>query len=172
VVAFEQGEIQRPFIIGGLHSARNKPSTTTTVDANKVKERSLTTREGHHITLSDGPDAADQSIMITLRGEAQTAKLFMSEEKVELIAEDIPIEVKTKDANIILTETGDITLKGKTITLDAENDITIKANKFEAKTDTTAEIKAGTELTLKAGAGAKLDGGAKVDIKGGMVNLN
>ncbi|MFT6762268.1 MAG: hypothetical protein ACJAXA_000917 [Candidatus Aldehydirespiratoraceae bacterium] len=172
LVAFEHGELQRPFIIGGLHSVKHKPSTVTVYD-DKVKERSLTTREGHHITLSDGPDAADQSILITLRGGDKTkASLYMNEEKIELIADGIPIEVKTTDANIVLTEKGDITLKGKKITLEASDSVTIKAKKFEAKTDMATDITAGSQLTLKGSTGGTLDGGAKVDIKGGMVNLN
>jgi phage gp45-like len=80
--------------------------------------------------------------------------------------------VKTTDANIVLTEKGDITLKGKKITLEASDSVTIKAKKFEAKTDMATDITAGSQLTLKGSTGGTLDGGAKVDIKGGMVNLN
>jgi phage protein D len=55
LVAFEHGDITRPFILGGLWNGQDAPPKTNTevVGSSKVNERILKTRAGHTISLDD-----------------------------------------------------------------------------------------------------------------------
>lgn len=53
LVAFEHGNIHRPYVIGGVWNGQDKPaeSVNDTVDGGKVRLRTFTTRTGHTLQL-------------------------------------------------------------------------------------------------------------------------
>ena len=61
VVAFEQGDVNHPYVVGSLWNGTKKPpkAPTAVVDGStgEVKERILKTRSGHIITINDSNDA-------------------------------------------------------------------------------------------------------------------
>lgn len=169
LVTFENGDLQRPYVLGGLWNGKSKPLNANAVTDGQVIERSITTRTGHTLVFSEGDSDDKDSVMIRLGDESAT--LLLSKEKIELKADTVPIEVSTKDAKMTL-DNGKITLKSKDIVLDASNGIELKGGTFTAKTDTSAEVKAGTDLKLSGGTTSELSGSATTTIKGGMVKIN
>jgi phage protein D/phage baseplate assembly protein gpV len=168
LVAFENGDLQRPYVIGGLWNGKSKPLNAAATTNGQVVERSITSRTGHTLTLSEGDSDAKDFVMIRLGDKSAT--LVLSKEKIEVSAKKVPIEVSTKDAKMIL-DSGKITLKSKDIVLDASNGIELKGMTFKLDAKTSAEVKAGSQLKL-SGAMAELSGSATTDVKGGMVNIN
>lgn len=168
LVAFEHGELQRPFVIGGLFNGRSKPANADAITGDEVVERSLTNRTGDAITMAESDKGDDHYIRVALAKDA--ALLFVGEQRIDLKAKDVPIEITTGEASILLKD-GDITLKANNITLDAKQGVTVKGQKFEADAKTQAKVKAGAGLTLEGGM-VDLKGSGITNIKGSMVNIN
>jgi len=53
LLAFEHGDINRPFVLGGLFNGKDAPPLGDAVKAGKVERRTLTTRAGHRLTITD-----------------------------------------------------------------------------------------------------------------------
>ena len=56
LVAFEHGDMNRPYVVGGLWNGKDKPQRVAAKNG-KVEFRSLKTRVGHEIMLQDGEGA-------------------------------------------------------------------------------------------------------------------
>lgn len=144
LVAFEHGDMGRPYIVGRVWNGSDAVPHTTTeiVKDGKVNLRVIKTRAGHTITLDDTADAELISIV------DKTAKnLIKIESSTNLI---------TIDAN-----------GGKVIfTLDGER------GKLRVDSNDTIEIISGGDMTLSSGGDMTLDAGTNnVDIKGGNINI-
>jgi uncharacterized protein involved in type VI secretion and phage assembly len=175
LVGFENGDIRRPFVLGGLWNGKDSPpiKKSELLDGSSVKTRSFTTRRGHFLSFVDGGSDSEDSITLALKNSRAT--LVISGEKIDLLTtEDKPLTVKTSKASIVIAAGGDITLKGKSITLDAETAITLKGGsdvKIDARSGLTA--KAGQKVSIKGTGGVEVDGSpGMTDVKGSMVNLN
>jgi len=168
LVAFENGDLQRPFVLGGLWSGSKRPVNANAIKAGKVEQWSITNDTGDTIVMSRGGGADNEYIELALHKDA--AVLFLGTEKTELTTPDKPITISTKDASITM-DNGEITIKANKITLDAKQDITLKGTNIKGTAKANAELTGTAGIKLK-GAQAELAGDATTTIKGGMVNIN
>src|SRR2546430_15693012 len=57
LVAFEFGDVRRPFVVGGLHNGKDKPRLGDgLIDNGRVKRRGTVSRKGHRLIFLDGDD--------------------------------------------------------------------------------------------------------------------
>lgn len=143
LVAFEDGDIDYPYIIGSLWNGQDKPPEKNSEGKNNLKM--IKTRCGHTIILDD-----------TEGGE-----------KIEIIdkTEKNKISINSSTKKISIECEGDLELsatKGKII---------IKAKEIEIKSTSSAKIEASAGMELK-GAGMDLKASGTLNIKGSMVNIN
>ena len=141
LVGFENGDVRRPYVLGGLWNGSDAPPfpSSQALANGGVKTRSFTTRRGHFLSFTDGGSNGEDKIELALKSSRAT--LVISGEKIDLVTtEDKPITVKTSAASIEIASGGDITLKGKNITLEAQTAITLKA------TDVKVDAKAGIDV--------------------------
>lgn len=66
LVAFEQGDPNRPFVLGGLWNGKDAPPIRDAVKSGKVERRGFTTRAGHSVSFSD--EAGKGAITIKTAG--------------------------------------------------------------------------------------------------------
>jgi phage protein D/phage baseplate assembly protein gpV len=178
LVAFEHGDPNRPYIVGGLWNSKDKPPMPSDKvhDGSKITKRMIKSRSGHTILLDD----TNGSEQIVIRDKSE------------------------KNEIVIDTKNNTITIKSeKDINLDAGGNINLKAKgavNIESTSDTTiaskaafkVEGKAGNEikgarlnvdvqgpLNLKTSAIAemkatvvKIDASALAEVKGGIIKLN
>ncbi len=170
LVAFEQGDFNRPYIIGGLYNGKDKPAVpiAETVSGGKVKTRAIRTRTGHIIRFVD--DNPGGSIEIIDAKQNTSMKMDAQGKKITLDSKgDLDI---TTVGNIKLEATGKIdikatqglTMQGQTVDMTALSNANLQAN-------ASMTVK-GTQLSAQGTASAEVKGTASVAITGGIVRIN
>ena len=139
LVAFEQGDFGRPFVLGGLWNGQHAlpPEADAVADSDWPKVRTWRSRGGHRLTLLDTSDKkieivtsdgrsiilSDQDKKITLK--TPSARVEMEDSKITITAQaDIIVEasgsLKLKgSAGIDIEAGGTINIKGATINLNS-----------------------------------------------------
>jgi len=142
LIAFEQGDINHPYVIGALWSNKKKPPQAKgqIVDKGKkyINQRIVRSRSGHIIIFDD---TAGQ--------------------------EKIIIEDKTKKNTIVIdSKANSMLIKAKgNLTLEAGGKLTLKSNQdFSIETKTKGSIKASTSINMQ--------GQTAVTVKAGMSQLD
>ncbi|GLZ42716.1 VgrG-related protein [Actinokineospora sp. NBRC 105648] len=149
LVAFEQGSLDRPYVIGGLYNGRDVPSKhrLPLVDrAGKVNRRSLVSRKGHRVELIDG-----------LTGPPG----------VRIASGDDRLEVRLDDTanSIALTVYGPGGRRSMTSILLDPRGITLDAGAGKLTL-------LGGEVSIAAQRAADIDGGLLASLSGRIVRLN
>ncbi len=141
LVAFEHGNPDRPLVLGSLYNGMDRPPNSDFDGAENNVKRFLT-KSGNEIIFKD--DSGSEEITITQEGGQNTITLTLDGPKITIETD------------------GDLSLKGKTVSIESTGqDVTVKsagALKMESTTDT--EVKAGLNL--------KCEGSMNVDVEGGM----
>jgi uncharacterized protein involved in type VI secretion and phage assembly len=178
LVGFEQGNINYPYVLGGLWNKLDpppRPSDQIVGGDGKVKERVIKTRTGHTVTIDDSEDKPGITIV------DKTAKNII---KLESTTNKLTIHV---EGDIVIeAPKGDIGLKGQTVTMQATQAFKIKGMSVETTADQalkmkgtntelegTASVKAkGATMDLEASGKLGMNGGAMLEAKGGIIKLN
>ena len=132
LVGFEQGRLDRPYVLGGLYNGKDKPSEDNvplTTDAGKVNRRSLSSRGGDRIDLLD-TDQKPGVLLTTGDGDVQV-RLDRESGTLSLTAKKITLDASD---SIVINTSKEFTLKAsQSITLEASANIVIKAPKVDVK---------------------------------------
>ncbi len=98
LVAFEGGDSQHPFVLGGLWNGKDKPPTIT-VNGGKLERRAFVSRDGNEIYLAD--KQGDSSLGMKSKGDEVVLDLSGTDQKIE----------GTSKGKIVLTAEGDVEIK-------------------------------------------------------------
>ena len=172
VVAFEHGDIRRPYVLGSLWNGKDALPITTAVDGGKVKERVIYSRVGHKIRMSD--DDAPDTNFVSIELKDGKTKAHFAESKIEIIANKKTLELKSGDGSILIDgASGDITIKGNNIKIDATGkvDVAAKTN-VEIKATASAKISGQAPSEFKSAAPLKVESSAILELKGAVVKVN
>jgi uncharacterized protein involved in type VI secretion and phage assembly len=130
LVAFNQGDIHDPFIIGALWNTEDRPPSSVALDA--VNKRIIRTPLGQVITFDD----LKQSLTIT-NSARQTLSL-----------EAASATLSTPAASVTLGIAGDLTIKGSTrITIQAPT-ITLEGENVQISGSAAATLNGGMNCTI------------------------
>jgi len=99
LVGFGFGDIQQPYVIGGLYNGVDKPNLGSgLLDHGKVKRRGLVSRKGHKLIFLDGDDASGIALM-------------SSDGKIRIALKESAGELHVvSDGTIVIESTGDMKL--------------------------------------------------------------
>jgi uncharacterized protein involved in type VI secretion and phage assembly len=116
LVAFFQGDIRFPYILGGLWNAEDTPPP----DDGKAKEnnwRFIKSRSGHIIKLND--TKGEESVEIIDKDEKRKIIIDCSKEKIQIICESGDVEIKAAS--------GSVKVEAKTVEVKASKDMKLEA---------------------------------------------
>ena len=163
LIAFEQGDFNKPYVIGGLFNGSDKPpeSQSSAIVGGQVKKRVFQSRTGHRLDLTDS-EGGDNFIELADGSGNYLVKLDV-ENQVLTIYSNGDIEL-TSQKNITLSAAQAVNIEaGSTGKFEAQQSIDIKSMQIKVEGDTM--------LTLKA-VQVELNGSAMAVIKGGIVKIN
>jgi uncharacterized protein involved in type VI secretion and phage assembly len=163
LVGFEQGDINQPYVIGGLWNGKDAPPlpSSQAVKSGATDQRIIKSRTGHVIILNDSSDKPGIKIL------DKTGKNLV---EIDSTSNALKIEM---DGDTTITAKGKIKIESKQgIEMTAATDIKIKGSSgVNVDGGPSVDVK-GVNLNLKGDAMAKLDGGGMTEIKGGLVKIN
>jgi phage protein D len=155
LVGFDRGDMQQPFVLGGLWNGVDLPpkKSSEVVTGGKVQQRIIQSRTGHTIILDDA-DAGGGISIVDSKGN-----------QIVIDSQNNTMALTVK-GDLTLKAGGKITLAGAGITLDAGSDkVDVKGNGIAMDGQTGA--------FQASGMGIKMDGGGgTVDVSGSLINLN
>ncbi|MFJ6617968.1 VgrG-related protein [Kitasatospora sp. NPDC091335] len=149
LVGFEQGDLDSPYVLGGLYNGVDRPSPhdVPLVDAGsgKVNRRSVVSRSGHRMELLDVP------------GGRSGVHLASGNGKLE-------VSLDQQRGEIVLTVHGLGGSAGSTVRLTPSG-ITLDAGTG------TVDVRGGS-VTVRGTTAVTVDGGAQAVLKGALVRIN
>jgi uncharacterized protein involved in type VI secretion and phage assembly len=135
LVAFEQGDINQPYVVGALWNGKDKPPETNTDGKNNI--RKIKSRSGHEIILDDSSDQKKEKVEIhTSAGHRITLDDTAGSEKIEIVD-------KTGSNSITIDSVQN------SVAINSSMQLKIKATTIEIEADATMTLKAGATLTLQ-----------------------
>lgn len=141
LVAFENGDIDHPIILGALWSGNMKPPESNSDGKNNL--RLIKSRSGHKVILND-------------ENGKETIEIIDKSEKNKIV-------IDTAKNTITIQTDKDIELKAP------QGKISLDAQELELKSSANTKIQAGANMEIKASANNKVEGGANMDVKAGAI---
>ena len=193
LVAFEEGNIERAYVIGCIPKTNDKILTGSRDEKNKYKK--IVTKNGNSIIFEDisgdddggGEEPGSQDV-ITIQSALQAHRVVLNNNKklieisdkenknqirlntdpekghIEIKAEKkLTIKVGDNVSLVMNGETGAVTLKAKKVKVEADDSVGIESQ-------SRANFK-GSNVTLEAGGSMKVSSGGLVEVSGTPIKL-
>ena len=169
LVAFGNGQLDSPYVIGGLFNLERQPGVPWEEAIEGVPMiRGFTSRLGSQLLFMDDPEAPGLVLNTTMG--ASTIIRLSPETGIEIITVEGQPIIITSDSDVTISSEGAVTVNAAAVEINGEGDVSISA-------EGALELTAGGEIAISAAsinieaeADASLIAPA-VDITGGIVNL-
>ncbi|WP_420111887.1 phage baseplate assembly protein V [Pseudactinotalea sp.] len=168
LVAFEDDDVRRPVVLGGLFGAKTQVAGPAPVDSGRVESRHLMSRNGHRVAIADG-GANGEFVQMALAGDAK--RVHLGKDGTEIAADNTPLKISSGGASISFDGNGNITISAQSLTLSAQQTVKVEGMDIVEKASNGYEA-SGIRTTLNASATAVVKGAASAEISGAMVKIN
>jgi uncharacterized protein involved in type VI secretion and phage assembly len=170
LVAFEDGDIHKPFVLGALWNGSQKPPQKNTEGNNDVRQ--IESRSGHTLTFDDSDETPNVEIetkaghTIRLDDESGSEKITVEGKSGK---NTITLDASKGDISIEAAKT--LELSAPTVNIDGSDTVSVSAGTFDVSASSGATVSSSRKLDL-SGQLVKLQGSGPVNIKSPIINLN
>lgn len=164
LIAFEHGNMERPFIIGSVPRDNDKFISQSSKEKNEIKR--IVTRQGNEIALEDrgSDDGSKDRIQIHTSNNGQSISMDNEKNQIVIKAQE-KLTIKVGDS-ITVTMNGN----NGAVSIDAKK-VTISASAgMEYKTDGSAKF-SGSQTVIEASSVLKANSNGMVNIQGSMIKI-
>lgn len=178
LVAFEQGNIEKPYIIGSVPKDNNNFLKKSVHEKNQIKK--ITTRYGSTIQFDDvfanSENEKGKKDVISIFTPDMERQIVLNNEKQEILICD----KEKKNEILIQTEPGKMTVKAeKNLTIKVADNIelilngdsgtvSLKCDKFKVETQQSVDVNSNNKIKME-GATVSLKGSQKMDVESGAM---
>jgi phage protein D len=179
LVAFENGDLDRPYVLGGLFNGTDVPLDpwSEIVQNGKVSRRVWASRTGMVVEFVE--DGSKEFVQISTNSRTQRVTLAQNGEKgIEIVSEG-PVKVVAKQDATVEAASGAIKLSGKSVEIEAQTELKltggssaeVAAPNVKVTADASAEV-SGATVAVKAQGTAELSASGVTTVRGAMVKIN
>ncbi|WP_432947676.1 VgrG-related protein [Kribbella sp. CA-253562] len=174
LVAFAHGDLARPFVVGGLHSASRRPSKGSVPDVDdgtgEIVRRGFVSRTGHRMEFLDG----QQRSGIVVQSSDHKLEVALDVGPTTLtVRSDGTVVVKASKGVSIDAGSGGVTIAGgEDITLRAAGGVTLDAGGGDVRLKGVNVDVIGSAQAKLSAPNVSVDGGALCEITAPMVRIN
>ncbi|EMA35153.1 phage baseplate assembly protein V [Halobiforma nitratireducens] len=173
LVAFENGDIHRPYVIGSLWNGKQTPPQKNDGN-NDVRE--IRTRSDHRITFDDDRDGDDGSVTIeTSAGHEIVIDDDDSNETILIRDDDATnqIVLDSSDDSVAIEAGDELELSAKNITIDGDKSVEITGGtKVDVKSKNTVDVSGKANVDIDSGGIMSIDSTGPLTIEGAIIRLN
>ncbi len=178
IVGFIGGDAHCGVVLGSLWNAKNTlPSNTA--DENNIK-RCIITKDGHSVTFQDGDEGkitvkSKNGHIVEIDDKNKTVKVNTNDGKQKLVLDENKSTVDLESGDKLnikattITIDGTVNMKGPSVTIEAENALTMKGKQVKLDGSTMKINAQNTEMT---GANVKVESSGILTLKGSMTKIN
>ncbi|CAB4677651.1 unannotated protein [freshwater metagenome] len=169
LVAFENGQLDSPYVLGGLYSAdRLGAVPAAELIEGTTMVRAFTSREGHQLLFNDNPD--DSSLTIQTTFGASCIVRLSPETGISITTiEGQPIIINS-DAEVTVNSEGAVVINASEVTLSGEGAVEINGADVSITAEGAVEITTEGAITL-TGSDINLASEGSVSIEADMISL-
>lgn len=170
LVAFENGDIHKPYVVGSLWNGKQKPPQKNT-GKNDIRE--VRSRSEHHLTFDDADkgsitieSSAGHEIIIDDSGDTETI-IVQDKDKKNSITVDAKSDTISVEAN------KDLELSAKNITIDGDQKVKIKGGTaVDIASKNTATLSGKSQVDVSSSGLMNIDATGPLTVKGAIIRLN
>jgi uncharacterized protein involved in type VI secretion and phage assembly len=168
LVGFEEGDLQRPVVLGAVHNGSDAAPTTTAPRTGALSS-GLTSANGHVIALTDATDRATSGVSVK---HATGHEILMSGDQVLIqAAPGAPLKLRSGQASIVLDAQGNIAISGVCVSVTGRTSVEVQATTVTAKADAVLNLEGAGSANVK-GATVNVSGDAMATVKAATVAIN
>ncbi len=175
LVLFEQGDIRRPYVLGGLFNGvdtapKGKPDL---IDGSSgaINRRSFVSRRGHRIDLID-EDGRTEGITLSTTGDKLQLKLDSVETKIT-VHSDGKILIEGKGGVLIDSASSKLELKGGEVSITSTSGVKIDGGSGGVDVQTNGQLSLkGSTAKLEGQASAEVKASGVLTVQGSLVKIN
>lgn len=178
IVGFIGGDTHCGIVLGSLWNTKNTIPEQTVTEENQ--KRCIVTKGGHRIIITDGDEgeiaiqsSAGHSIKINDKNKQLTLSTADGKQTLTLKEDGSTVSLTSGDKLEIkaeaITISGKVTIKGQTVAIEADNDLSLKGKQVKLAGSTAKLGGQNTELT---GSNVKVESSGILTLKGSMTKIN